>query len=115
VKTYWGGDMKFLLKLMKVSKQDPPNYIHFCVSDSFKACKRTFGPNEGRMNLESVYNRVVKPEHREQQTHRAIEDNFMQMEIVKAMTKEQQAKFYRDLIENSKPISVVNDTNNKQE
>lgn len=107
-------DMKFLLKLMKVSKQDPPDYIHFCVSDSFKACKRTFGPNEGSMKLESVYNRVVKPEHIEQQKHRAIEDNFMQMDIVKAMTKEQQTTFYRDLIENSKPISVVYVTNKKQ-
>lgn len=108
-------DLQFLLKLIKESKQDIPDYIHFSVSDSFKACKRTFGPSEGRMNLESVYNRVVKPEKTEQQAHRAIEDNLMQMNIVEAMTEEQKAIFYRDLIDNSKPISVISEKNKKKE
>jgi DNA polymerase III epsilon subunit-like protein len=103
-----GFDMKFLKALAAEANQEPPNFIHFTVSDSLKACRRAIGISGLSMKLEDVYNRMVNTDTNEKdvkQAHRAMEDNYMQMSVIAAMTDQKRKLFYDGIIEQSIPLN----------
>jgi DNA polymerase III epsilon subunit-like protein len=102
-------DGKMLEHAVQNSNVQIPSGVHFFVADSYKAVCEVLKneKKKEKMSLEAVYNRMVKPGDKKVQTHRAMDDTTMQIDVVESFNSAQKIAYYKSLRSQAKLLDFT--------